>query len=506
VAINDGTVAIIGAGPAGLAAAKFLSAQGFKCVVFEQSDDIGGQWNARGAQSGVWPEMRTNTSRVMTCFSDLRHEPGTATYPTNREIFEYLHRYAEKFKLLDSVRLGTRVDSLEKHGDGYLVRSLTQGSRPAIETFSNVVLASGRYNRPSVPSIPGLESFTGSGGVVHSFNYKEPARYRGLRVLVAGCAISALEIASDLAMLGAAKVVTSYRRQRYVVQKLLAGVPTDHLAFTRHAALAAEAFPPEAVSNSLRDFIVRSFGSPEQFGAPQPSPSIVEAKITLSQHYLPLVAEGRIVVKPWIESIDGQRVHFADGSEEEFDAIIFGTGYSLSLPYLQSGLQKALNVGARNLDLYNFTFNPDLEGLAVSGLHFQIGPYFPVAELQGRWIAYVWSRIAPRPSQEAMREGIARARRMPLEIPMHISATSIARAAGVDPVPDEFPQLKRALLFGPMSAMSFRLSGPDALPEAQKLFAEDAAAFGAFTSPELTPEQTAQLNALDQWKLKQKAA
>ena len=86
-------------------------------------------------------------------------------------------------------------------------------------------------------------TFTGPGGASHTFSYKEPERYRGLRVLVAGCAISALEIASDLAMLGAARVVTTNRRQRYVAVKLAGGVPTDHLAFTRFAALAAETFP-----------------------------------------------------------------------------------------------------------------------------------------------------------------------------------------------------------------------------------------------------------------------
>ncbi|HEY1945159.1 MAG TPA: hypothetical protein VGH40_23845 [Roseiarcus sp.] len=56
-------------------------------------------------------------------------------------------------------------------------------------------------------------------------------------MLVAGCSISALEIASDLAP-GAANVSVAMRRQRYVLQKLLAGVPADHVAFTRFAAQA----------------------------------------------------------------------------------------------------------------------------------------------------------------------------------------------------------------------------------------------------------------------------
>src|SRR5690242_21863889 len=64
-------VAIVGAGPGGLAAARYLLAHGFEPVLFEQSDDIGGQWNAKGAHSGVWPNMRANSTRVMTYLSDL---------------------------------------------------------------------------------------------------------------------------------------------------------------------------------------------------------------------------------------------------------------------------------------------------------------------------------------------------------------------------------------------------------------------------------------------------
>ena len=39
--------AIVGSGPGGLAAAKYLKEHGFEPVIFEQADDIGGQWNVR---------------------------------------------------------------------------------------------------------------------------------------------------------------------------------------------------------------------------------------------------------------------------------------------------------------------------------------------------------------------------------------------------------------------------------------------------------------------------
>ena len=197
-------VAIIGGGPAGLVAARWLKAQGFEPVIFEQSDALGGQWNAASAHSGVWPAMRTNTSRVMTAFSDLEYPPGTNVYPTNQDVRSYLQRYADTFDLLPHLRVRSRVDHLTTAppGSGWQLTVRSDGRAAETTAFPRVGIANGRYHRPQVPAVSGLDSFTGPLGVAHTFGYKDPDRYRGARVLVCGCSISALEIASDLAMLG----------------------------------------------------------------------------------------------------------------------------------------------------------------------------------------------------------------------------------------------------------------------------------------------------------------
>ena len=88
-------VGIIGAGPAGLAAARYLASEGFEPVLFEQGATIGGQWSGDRARSGIWPSMRTNTSRILTAFSDLPHPNGPQVYPSNQAIGEYLRAYAD---------------------------------------------------------------------------------------------------------------------------------------------------------------------------------------------------------------------------------------------------------------------------------------------------------------------------------------------------------------------------------------------------------------------------
>jgi hypothetical protein len=279
----------------------------------------------------------------------------------------------------------------------------------------------------------------------------------------------------------------------------VAGVPTDHLVFTRFGALADAVFPMEQIASRLKQFVTRSGGSPDQFGAPKPADNIFEAGVALSQYFLPLVAEGRIGVKPWLRDVAGGTVRFTDGTEESFDAIVMGTGYHLDLPWLGDAVRHTLKADAHHIDLHAFTFHPDLPGFACMGLFHQVGPYFPVLELQARWIAYVWSGAIPAPPVEVQRAGVAAShqrRAIPLPAVMHTTALLFARGAGVEPDPARWPDLTRALYFGPLTPISFRLSGRDSLPDAGRRVLEDAALFGAIPSPELTAEQRMQLEAL----------
>lgn len=480
------TVAVIGAGPGGLVTARWLCSQGFEPTIFEQQTELGGQWTGAPVFTGVWPAMYTNTSRVLTAFSDLEHESGV-TFLSNRGVLAYLNRYADLFGLRTRIRLGRRVDHVSRVGSRWHV---TQDG--ADEAFDRVVVATGRFRSPAIPEVPGIETFTGSAGAMSTFDYLGAKPYVGKRVLVAGCAVSALDIATELARLGATRVVVTQRKQRYVLPKFAAGVPSDHRIFTRYGTLANETLPPTEVDRQLKEIVVEANGSPEQYGAPAPDPSLFVAGVTLNQGYLPLVAEGRITVRPWMTSINGTEVTFADGHAEDFDGILFGTGFALDLPFLNDDIRATLDVDTVHLDADRFTFHPDLPGLAMVGMWDQSGGYFVPLELQARWIAYTWGGTAPPPDEGAQRKAIAayRARRgLSQKTRMNLVALTFARAAGVEPQPENWPDLRRALLFGPLAPSCFRLEGPDALPDAQARFTRDAAAFGAITSNEMTERE-----------------
>lgn len=489
-------VAIIGAGPAGLAVARYLASEGFEPVLFERGASIGGQWSGDRARSGIWPSMRTNTSRILTAFSDMPHAVGSQVYPTNQAIREYLHAYAERFSLTSRVHLRTLVVGLERHADGrrWLVRTPSGDRR-----FAHVVVATGAFQRWTLPAVPGLASFSGAGGVAHTYQYPDADSFRGQRVLLAGGAISALEIASDLAMAGAARVTVTVRRQRYVLPKLAAGTPTDHIVFTRFHALAEEAFSAERVNRMYTETALHLGGRPEYYGAPAPAATVADAGLTLCQHFLPLVAEGRIDVRPWMTGVEGQTVRFSDGHAGEFDAILFGTGFDLHLPFLAPALRETLGLDAQHIELHLRTFHPALPGLAFAGLWDQAGPYFPPIELQARWIAYTWSGAVTGPSQDVMSASVAASRAhrgLPQKGRMNVVSLQFARAAGVEPSLDRWPRLAMPLLFGPLSPVSFRLEGHDALADAPARVAADAEAFGCVPSGGPTAVQCDQLDEL----------
>ena len=282
------------------------------------------------------------------------------------------------------------------------------------------------------------------------------------------------------------------RHRRRADQALLGGVPTDHVAFNRFAALAAAVMSPAALAQGLRKLVVSGAGSPEQVGAPQPDADIFAAGLTQSQHYLGLVAEGRIRVRPCIVGVAGRALRFADGSAEAADGTILGTGYRLSLPFLAPDVAQALGLDDQHIDLHDHTFHPKLDGLAFHGLFDQVGPFFPVLDLQARWLAHAWAGVVAAPDIAAMQAVLAacRARRGgPQAMPMHAMALTFARNAGVEPDPEHWPELRRALLFGPLSPASFRLVGPDRRADAAARTMADAALFGCIASPTMTDEE-----------------
>lgn len=494
---NTQRVAIIGGGPAGLVAAKSLLEEGLQPIVFEQSSNVGGQWNATAPHSGIWTSMRANTSKITTCFSDFAYEEPVHMFPTHQQIHAYLLQYADRFHLNQHIHLNSRVNRVSRaDNEGWFVQSTTEGESQKDEIFSHVIVASGRYNKPQIPQVKGLERFKGSGGVSHTFDYQSNEPFKGKRVLIIGNSISGLEVASEMANEPTISVISSCRKSRYIFTKTLAGIPTDCIVLTRFATLLNRVLPPEVAAEGLKDLLLTHCGNPVQYGGIKPAENILEAGFSQCQWYLAQVAEGKILPKRGVVEVTEESVIFEDGSQEQIDAIVFATGYQINLPFLSNDILQIINADDTHIDLYRQTFHPDLPHLAFIGLYAQIGSYFPTLELQARWIAMTWSGIKPLPSQEQMRAGIREFqewKQTHFEETLHEMAVMLSNEAGVAPDLLKHPEIAKALLFGPLAPSQFRLDGHGRREDAAQEFAVAASTFGCITSPILDEKQMAGL-------------
>ncbi|WP_299057447.1 NAD(P)/FAD-dependent oxidoreductase [uncultured Nocardioides sp.] len=493
-------VVVLGAGMAGLAATRWLRSEGFAVLTLEAYDDLGGQWHRDNPTSGVWPRMRTNTASFLTRFSDVDYPDGTAVFPRNGEVLDLLRTYAERHDLHASITYGARVTGVSPlDAGGYRVTWTHRGETRSVDV-PRVVVATGRYTHPEAPPVPGWDTFAGR--TEHAFDYTGPEAYRGERVVVCGGSISALEVVTDLAVGGADDVHLAQRRQRYVMPKMYVGTPVESYVFTRALAEGIATTPPETQLAAAESRVRRLAGDPADYGAPAPHPDFALAGVTGSPSYLNLVAEDRITVHGWPTAMSGRTVRFADGDVHDVDAVVAATGFDLRLDFLDERIRTTLALGPKSYAAAEFTFHPDLPGLALAGLWAQLGPYAVGLEQQARWIAYTWSGRGPSYDAEQLRERVAAGVREGHHVgyrEQHEMALRFGRLAGVDPTPQRLAEddvLRHLLPRVAMSADVFRLVGPDADPCARERVLRDARRFAApevrhsLTDPRTTEEQT----------------
>ena len=190
--MNDGVdvavdVAVVGAGPCGLAAAIALEQAGIHSVVFDRSCLV--------SSIASYPTYVTFFS------TPERLEIGGVPFtiatekPTRRDGLAYYRRVVEHHRI--ALRLYEDVERVERDGDAFTVHSFPRGAAAARTRAKAVVIATGYFGSPNLLGVPGEQL----PHVAHRF--VEGHEAFGRDALVVGGGNSAVECALDLQRCGA---------------------------------------------------------------------------------------------------------------------------------------------------------------------------------------------------------------------------------------------------------------------------------------------------------------
>jgi dimethylaniline monooxygenase (N-oxide forming) len=391
---------LLGAGAAGICAAKHLLKAGFRVTVFESGSRIGGLWvyENDNERSPAYLSLHINSEAGVTSYEDFPFPQGTSLYPTHFGIASYLEAYADHFGVRPHIRFRTPVLRVEPaegvEGDRW--RVILEGGE--VEHFSDVVVATGHQGVPAHPPYRG--DFTGE--YLHSHDYRVPEPFRDKRVVVIGVGNSALDIASDICTVTSTTALVA-RSPVLIMPRMLLGVP-----LARILAKVEKPWVPWPVARRVRELLSRvAFGPMEQWGFVTPKRRTHPAG---HPNVMGHIAWERITVRPGIAAVRGREVEFVDGTRETFDTMIAATGYEVDLPFLPDDVSP---VRERSVELYRRIVTPSWPGLYFIGF-FNVsgGANIRMMDVQSRWLVAVMTGRLRLPDERAMRAAIAQERRL----------------------------------------------------------------------------------------------
>lgn len=360
---------VIGAGAAGISALEQLRTAGHDVDCYEKTDRVGGHWHTD------YDALHLITSRDTTSFEDFPMPADYPHFPRRDQIREYLESYARAKGHYDIIRFNTAVESVVPIATDGPVGSagwtVTLGTGESID-YDGVLIANGHLWDQKVPSI--AADFTGT--QVHSGSYKNTGDIKGTRVLVVGAGNSGCDLAVDAAQ-HRFDVDIVIREGVYFQPKSYFGVPRQEIGWMAQ-------FTADEQDLVARLLAKVSIGEWKNYpGMPEPQHhTLAEGRTVVNNLLLYWLQHGRVSIRPGISRIEGQTVHFTDGSAREYDTILWATGFHPSLPFLDENLiERSKGVPLR----YAAGIVPQgLEKLYYIGLSAPRGPQIPVYGVQSK--------------------------------------------------------------------------------------------------------------------------
>jgi putative flavoprotein involved in K+ transport len=289
-------ILILGAGPAGLSLAHELSQRGLEYLVLEKASEVGNTFYKMTDSTEYGPWLNNMLPGSPAPLSQL------FARTTRSEYARYLSQYRATHEL--KVQTNTSVISATRANDGFEVE--TDKGMFECEVLVN---ATGYFSNPFTPDYPGLteaELVT-----LHSSEYVSPVTISEkvgkpeAGILIVGCRLSAGEIMEELHKVGHQIHLSHRGKIKYWPSPWEEALISPFTMTWERMALKLRAPKPGNLKPRLRRGFQKS-----------------------------LLDEGIVPTHPNIQEIRGKVVEFTDGASEEFDAILFCTGYQPALQHL----------------------------------------------------------------------------------------------------------------------------------------------------------------------------
>jgi len=342
-------VAVIGAGPSGLAVLRaFQTAKANgdeipEIVCFEKQDNWGGLWNytwrtgldqyGEAVHGSMYRYLWSNGPKEGLEFADYSFEEHfgkqIASYPPRSVLFDYIEGRIKKTEVRDWIKFSTAVKNVEQSDDGFTVTTcdLTT-SKTNVGYFDHVIVCSGHFSTPNMPSFDGFERFPGR--ILHAHDFRDATEFHGKDVLLIGTSYSAEDIGSQCWKYGAKSITVSHRT-------------------------AAMGYDWPANWEEV----------------------------------------------PLLTKVDGQTAYFKDGSSKTIDAIVLCTGYLHYFPFMEDKLRLVTANRLATADLYKgvaFINNPKIHYIGMQDQWFT----FNMFDAQAWWSRDVIMGRIDLPTQEVM--------------------------------------------------------------------------------------------------------
>ena len=336
-------VIVVGAGPSGLATAYYLQQRGIPFCILEKNS-IGFAWQNH------YDSLHLHTMKEVSGLPGLpmaRHYPR---FPSAEQLHSYLDLYAQHFEF--DIKCGVEVLNATYDNTKWDLRT-NQG----VLECDTLIVATGIWSTPYCATFKGQGRFGGL--MIHARDYKNPAPFIGKRVLVIGAGNSGTEMAVELSENGADTAIAIRSGTTFIPY------PTS-VALVRSAAWFFRTFP-RAITEPVLNKVRKDF---THLGISNSARSLLDLYPVVGYELPEAVERGDVKVYGGISHLSEGGVHFKDGQEVPFDAIILATGYRPTVSFVSDYLELDAK-GYPILQKGRSTLNRNL---------FCVGFYYPATE------------------------------------------------------------------------------------------------------------------------------